>query len=159
MKYTLIENISVKPENINCNYFSPKEKLAENIDVLITSFKGIYPDGSLGKNHATYISKKVIAGLIEFDPEVIILDFRELTYKWGNSILSVFQEVKAFKDGENLPEEPAFPILVLVSEKSKNGMLSLLTPVTSNSIPDFIFEDINLAIEEAEKRGKYWLDN
>ncbi|MEO9572206.1 MAG: hypothetical protein ABJH82_00445 [Polaribacter sp.] len=159
MKYTLIQNISKTPENISCTYFSPKEKLLDNIDVLIASFKGIYPEGSLGKNHATYISKKVISGLIDFDPEVIILDFRELTYNWGNSILSVFQEIKAFKDGENLPEEPAFPILVLVSERSKNGIISLLTPATSNTIPNYIFEDINKVIKEAEKRGKYWLDN
>lgn len=159
MKYTLIENKSVNPGNISCNYFSPQEKLLDNIEVLIVSFKGTYPDGSLGRDYATFISKKVITGLIDFDPDCVILDFRELTYNWGNSILRVFQEIEALKDADKTPEEPAFPILVLVSEKSKNGIVSLLTPATSNTIPNFIFEDINLAIKEAEKRGKFWLDN
>ncbi|SDR67887.1 hypothetical protein SAMN05216503_0336 [Polaribacter sp. KT25b] len=159
MNYTLLENKEIKPDAINCKYFTIKEELIDKVDVLIVSFFGEYPDGSLGKKHGTYISKKAISGIIDFNPEAIILDFRELMYNWGNSILSVFQDIEQFKNAGNEENEPNFPILIVTSEKSKKGLLSLLTPATSNSVPDFIFEDINLAIKEAEKRGSYWLNN
>jgi hypothetical protein len=159
MNYTLLENKEIKPDAINCKYFTPKEELIDKIDVLIVSFFGEYPYGSLGKKHGTYISKKTISGIIDFNPEAIILDFRELTYNWGNSLLAVFQDIEQIKNAGNDEGEPNFPILIVTSNKSKKGVLSLLTPATSNSVPDFIFEDLNAAIKEAEKRGKYWLDN
>lgn len=159
MNYTLLEYTEVHPATIDCKYLMPKEALIDSISVLIVSFFGEYPDGSLGRDHATYISKKTISGIIDFNPEAIILDFRELTYNWGNSLISVFQDIALFKDGENTVDEPSFPIIIATSAKSKNGLLSLLTPSTSTENPDFIFEDINLAIKEAAKRGKFWLDN
>jgi hypothetical protein len=39
----------------------------------------------------------------------------------------------------------------LTSEKSKIGLVSLLNTFNDSSVPDFIFEDINQAIKEAEK--------
>ncbi len=157
--YQLKEIKKEQPSNIKCKYFSSKEKLKDNIDVLMVSFYGEYPDGSLGKKHATYISDKVFSGFINFDPEAIILDFRELKYSWGNSLLAVFQNIAQFKDAENEEGEPNFPVIILTSEKSKNGLLSLLTPATSNEIPDYFFEDEQKAIKSAEERGVYWLNN
>jgi hypothetical protein len=159
MKYTLLKQTETKPSSITCSYFMPKEELADKIDVLIISFFGEYPPGSLGKKQATYISKKTISGIIDFNPDAVILDFRELTYQWGNTMLNVFQDIALFKDGENTENDPSFPVLIATSIKSKNGLWSLLTPSTSNSVPDFIFEDIHLAITEAAKRGAYWLNN
>jgi hypothetical protein len=147
MKYTLLQNKETKPISIGCKYFTPKEELIDKIEVLIVSFFGEYPNGSQGKNHGT------------FNPDALILDFRELEYNWGNSLLAVFQDLEQLKNAGNTANEPNFPILILTSEKSKTGILSLLKPAESNSVPDFIFEDINLAIKEAAKRGKYWLDN
>jgi hypothetical protein len=157
--YQLSEIQKEKPTNIDCKYFSPKEKLKDNIDVLVVSFYGEYPNGSKGKKHATFISDKVISGLINFDPDAIILDFRELHYSWGNSLLGVFQNISQFKDAGNEEGEPEFPAIILTSEKSKNGLLSLLTPATSKEIPDFIFEDEKDALKSAEERGYYWLNN
>ncbi|WP_262503148.1 hypothetical protein [Polaribacter aquimarinus] len=41
----------------------------------------------------------------------------------------------------------------MVSEKSKNGITSLLTPTNAKGFPNWIFEDINKAIENAIQRG------
>jgi hypothetical protein len=154
--YELTEIKKEQPTNINCKYFTTKEKLEENIIVLVVSFYGEYPNGSQGKKHATYISDKVISGLINFDPEAIILDFRELDYSWGNSLLGAFQDIQQFKDAGNEEEDPEFPIIMLTS---KNGLLSLLTPATSNETPEYIFEDENEALKKAEESGRYWLNN
>ena len=148
MKYTLLEHKESNPNTIECKYFMPKEVLIDKIDVLVVSFFGIYPEGTLGRKHAMYISKKTISGIIEFNPEAIILDFRELTYNWGNSLLSVFQDIVLFKDGENTDDEPSFPIIIAASSKSSDGLVSLLTPSTSKESPDFIFKDINFVLDQ-----------
>lgn len=157
--YELTEIKKEQTTNISCKYFTPKEKLEENIIVLVVSFFGEYPNGSQGKKTGTYISDKVISGLINFDPEAIVLDFRELHYSWGNSILGAFQDIQQFKDAGNEEDEPEFPIIILTSEKSRNGLLSLLTPATSTETPDYIFEDKNEALKKAEESGRYWLNN
>ena len=49
--------------------------------------------------------------------------------------------------------------MVLVSEKSKNGIVSLLLCPDKTNLPDWISEDIDTAISIAAKKGKYWLDH
>ena len=159
MKYNLKEVQPKKPDNISCNYYLPNEELEDKIDVLIVSFYGDYPNGSEGNNYATFITRNVISGIIEFNPDAIILDFRELSYSWGNSILDVFEQISFLKDSENTKEDPNFPVSIVVSEKSKNGFLSLLIPNNSNELPSWIFENIDKAIQNAAIKGKYWLDN
>ena len=156
MKYTLLENTATKPATIDCKYFTPKEEL---IDVLIIAFFGKYPEGSLEHKHATYISKKVIAGVIDFNPDAVILDYRELEYSGGKAILDVFETISFLKDSENSKNDLSFPVMVLVSEKSKNGIVSLLLCPDKTNLPDWISEDIDTAISIAAKKGKYWLDH
>ena len=159
MKYNLKEVQPKEPENISCNFYIPNEELEDKIDVLIISFTGEYPKGSAGNNHATFITKNVICGIIEFNPDAIILDFRELAYTWGNSILDVFTQISFLKNSENTENDPSFPVSLIVSEKSKNGFLSLLTPTNSNELPNWMFENIDKAIKNAAEKGKFWLDN
>lgn len=157
MNYTIREKEFLSPDSISSKYFiADRDK--HKIDVLIVSFSGNYPNGSLGKNHAKFIATKTITGLINFDPDAVILDFRELEYNWGNNILDVFEHISFLKDSENSENEPNFPVLVLVSEKSKNGILSLLKLTDTKELPNWISEDLNFAIENAIKKGKYWLD-
>lgn len=157
MKYKKTEKQLITPENIRCT-FSVIERTKDAIAVLLISFSGNYPEGSLGNTHARYISRNVLAGIIEFDPDAILLDFSALTYSWGNAILRVFTEISLFKDGENTVDEPNFPVIVLVSEISKNGIISLLTPSTATTKPSFIFENLDAAIDAAFIKGAYWLN-
>lgn len=157
MNYLISKRNLKTPDSINCNYFIV-DKNENRIDVLIVSFSGNYPNGSLGKNHAKFITTNTITGLINFDPDAVILDFRELEYNWGNNILDVFECISFLKDSENSENEPNFPVLLLVSEKSKNGILSLLNLTDARELPNWISEDLNIVIENAIKKGKYWLD-
>ncbi|TMM29550.1 hypothetical protein FDT66_10550 [Polaribacter aestuariivivens] len=159
MDYKSTEKNLNRPNNISSKFFLSETKIPEEVDVLTVSFFGNYPQGSSGSDTAKYISKQIISGFINFDPDAIILDFRALTYNWGNSLLRIFQDISQFKDCGNTEEEPNFPVLILVSEKSKAGITSLLTPSNSEKPLEFIFEDENLALKEAFKKGKYWLDN
>ena len=155
--YELHEKKIQKPEGIECKYFMPESKSTDGTDVLILSVSGVYPDGSRGNEHAAYIAVMAIQGLQAFDPAAFILDLRDLEYRWGNSILGVFQEVSRHMDVDKEENEPSFHIFCCTSEKSTAGFLSLVTP-SNGTVPDWHFEDIDLAISKAANAGKQWLD-
>lgn len=145
-----------KPYGIECKYLKPDPKQTLNLDILVLSVDGKYPPGSAGSMYAKYISIMAINGLHTFDPDCIILDFRELDYVWGNSLLGVFQDISQFKDAEKEENEPYFPVLAVVSEKSR-AFLSLVTP-TGSKKPDWCFEGLDDSIVQGAKLAKEWLD-
>ena len=157
--HQLNEIVVKNPVDLSCSFFSKEQKENDKIDVLIVSFFGKCLEGSAGRNHGNFIARKTIEGLMVFDADVIVLDFREMNYTYGNSLLKVFQDISQFKDAGNNEDEPEFPIIVVTSSKSKSGVLSLLMPANSNEIPDWHFEDIDKAIDVATEKGEYWLNN
>lgn len=156
--HQLLEQNIKNPTDLNCKFFLKEKKGTDTTDVLVVSFLGNYADGSLGKEHGSFIARKTMEGMMAFDIDAIILDFREMYYNYGNTLLKVFQDISQFKDAGNDDDEPNFPVVVVTSEKCKNGILSLLTPANSDEIPDWHFSDINKAIDYATEKGKYWLD-
>ena len=159
MLYQFIEKIPSSPEDLTCKFHLKERSGEDKIDVLIVSFFGDYPKGSLGNEHGSFIARKAIEGLMSFSVEAIILDFSEMYYTYGNRLLKVFQDIYQYMDAGNDDDDPIFPILVVMSQKNRAGILSLLTPVGSESMPDFCFDDMGEAIVIATEKGAYWLDN
>ena len=144
------------PDGLTCK-FSMLDKQDDRPPILIVSFGGEYPDGSSGSAHGHYIATMSLQGLSAFDPWCIILDFREMTYHWGNTLLKVFQDISTFMNAENKPDEPAFPILAVTSERSRSGFLSLVTPAGSAE-PDWHFNKIHEAIKAGVVAANAWVD-
>ena len=159
MSYQLIEKTPSAPEGLSCKFYLKERSGDDKIDVLIVSFFGDYPKGSLGNEHGPFIARKAIEGLMSFSVEAIILDFREMHYSYGNTLLKVFQDIYQYMDAGNDKDDPIFPILVVMSDKNRGGILSLLTPVGSESTPGDCFYDMVKAIEIATEKGEFWLDN
>ncbi|QNM84788.1 hypothetical protein H9W90_11345 [Polaribacter pectinis] len=157
MHQLISQNIK-NPSDLSCKFFSKEKNTEDNTDVLIVSFSGEYPNGSSGKEHGEFIARKAIEGLMSFEAEAIVLDFRKMKYSYGNTLLKVFQDISQFKDAGNNIDEPEFPIIVVTSEKCVKGILTLLTPTNSEENPNWQFNDIHKAINFATKKGKYWLD-
>lgn len=157
--YQLIEQNLQLPSDLTCKFFIKEKIKPDTTDVLVVSFYGEYANGSDGKIHGRFIAQKTIEGLMTFDADAIVLDFREMTYNYGNTLLKVFEDISQFMDAGNEENEPSFPVLVICSEKSKNGVLSLLRLANSNEIPDWYFEDLEKALKSATEKGKFWLDN
>lgn len=76
MSYQLIEKTPSSPEGLSCRFYLKERNGADKIDVLVVSFFGDYPKGSLGNEHGAFIARKAIEGLMSFSVEAIILDFR-----------------------------------------------------------------------------------
>lgn len=156
-KFDVCERNISHPKNIAYKFFTPKKSQTNGIDVLIVSFYGIYPSGSLGAPYAKYISLMSLHGLQYFEPECIILDLRELDYKYGNSLMGVFQDISDFKDANKEENEPFFPVLVVTSDKCRDGFLSLVT-LNDETEPSFHFSDMSEAIDRGVVLGREWLE-
>lgn len=154
-RYTFIESQPPVPACISCRYFLVSPEQAKRRSILVAAFEGEYPDGSRGNAHGAYIATAALHGVCAFDADCLLLDFRGLTYRWGNTLLKVFQDVSQFKDGELEPGEPAFPIVAITSEKSRDALLSLVTPV-GRGAPEWHFQDIDAAIEYAQRKIEEW---
>lgn len=144
-----------KPEGIDASYAVLDQARSSEASVLVVSFRGEYPDGSRGHQHGAYIAYTVMCGLHAFSPDALVLDFRELNYRWGNSLLRVFQDVSQFQDADLPADGYGFPIVVVASAKS-SGLQSLLRGPASGE--QTLFDDIDDAIATAQTRGQHWLD-
>jgi hypothetical protein len=135
----------------------PPRHQTDNARVLIVAFKGEYPDGSLGNAHGHYIASETMHGIHAFDPHCLVLDLRLLAYRWGNTLLRVFQDISQFKDSGAAPGEPVFPVVVVTSMLCRNAFLSLMTP-SAAAPPAWHFDDMDEAIAYAVKASDEWLN-
>lgn len=156
-RYNLTEVAPPQPAGIACRYFLPSLDQTDRHRILVVSFTGEYPPGSLGNAHGAYIATCTLHGLHAFDAYAVILDFRELTYSWGNTLLQVFQDVGQFKDCGNDPGSPPFPVAVVTSEKCRDAFLTLVTP-SGRKTPKWHFEKLDLAISYSIQAAREWLD-
>ena len=156
-RFTLTEATPPVPKGLSCRFFLADWAQTDRMTVLVASFDGEYPDGSLGNGHGAYIATSALHGLKAFDADCVILDFRGMTYRWGNGLLQVFADIAQFRDSDGKPGEPAFPVLVVTSEKSQAAFLSLVTP-NGRAVPDWHFDDIDAAIAHGARKAREWLD-
>lgn len=153
--YSLIEARPPAPAGIGCQFFLVDQTQAGRRTVLVASFCGEYPDGSRGNMHGAYIATMALHGVHAFDADCLILDFRGLIYRWGNTLLKVFQDIAQFKDADAEPDEPPFPVVVVTSEKCRDAFLSLVTPM-GRPTPEWHFDDMDRAVDFGLKKVEEW---
>ena len=158
MEFKLCEYIPTTPPGILSRYLLVDELQSQGATILIVSYEGIYPDGSQGKAHVTYISASAVSGIYHFEADCVILDFRRLTYNWGNNMAQVFADISRIKNHGRDLGDPDFPIVVVTSEISRQGVLSLITP-SGESPPDWHCESIDAAIHYGIKQYRLWVDS
>lgn len=157
MNYTLEEINYTPPKKMSCRYLMPNQSETDNLHILILSVKGVYPEGSLGNPYGEYIAQQALCGLVMFDPECLILDFRDMEYTWGNTLALVYQNIDEMKNVEMEPDEPPFPVLTVISDKCKTAFLSLVTP-TGAELPEGIYSDLDEAVTQGIYLARDWLN-
>lgn len=153
--YSLIEVKPPAPAGIECQFFLVDQTQTGRRTILIASFSGEYPDGSRGNAHGAYLATMALYGIQAFDADCLIIDFRGLTYRWGNTLLKVFQDIAQFKDSGAEQNEPPFPVVIVTSDKCRDAILSLVTP-TGQPTPEWHFDDMDLAIDYSLKKVEEW---
>ena len=122
-------------------------------DVLVVSFSGVFGTGSAGNGDASYMQAMTLSALAGYSCEAIVVDLQQLDYRWGDALLSVFQDIYQFK---NDPGEPSFPAVVVTSESCRLALLSLCG--VSEVDAAWHFRDREQAIAAAHQKAKEWLD-
>jgi hypothetical protein len=155
-RYTLTEVVPEAPEGISSRYYLVDPLQTDRYKILVVAFAGEYPEGSRGNRHGWYVATSTLHGLHAFQANCIILDFTELSYRWGNTLLQVFQDISQLMDAGGEPENFPFPVMVVTSEKCRDAFLSLVTPIGKPE-PPWHFDDLNLAIEAGIRAANDWL--
>ncbi|SFP72490.1 hypothetical protein SAMN05216567_108160 [Variovorax sp. OK605] len=155
-RFTLTEVTPSVPEGLRCRFLLADRAQTQRMTVLVVAFEGDYPDGSLGNNHGAFIATRTLHGLHAFCADCVVLDFRAMTYRWGNTLLQVFQDVSQFMDSDGEPGAPPFPVLAVTSEKSRAAFLGLVTP-HGRPVPPWHFDDIDAAIACGSRKAEEWL--
>lgn len=152
-----IHPVNIEPPNgIECSYGLAGNPTPDDVpNILIVSFSGSYPDGSHGNAHGHFIASSTMFGIAHFEPWCVVIDFRDMEYRWGNTLLTVFQQIDQYMPSDD--DGPAFPVLVVTSAKSRDAFLTLVTPA-GGSAPDWHFDNINDALENAVIRANEWID-
>jgi hypothetical protein len=153
--FALTQHQTPQPSGLSCSYYLVDPLQVNHRTVLVVSYGGIYPDGSRGNAHGRFIAVSAVHGLHAFDADCVILDLRDLSYQWGNTLLQVFQDISQFKDCGGEPREPTFPVAVVTSEKCQVAFLSLVTP-TGKSAPAWHFDNFDEAIRYATAKIEEW---
>lgn len=95
----------LNPSHIKINH---KERQIEQYTWLHLYIEGTYNYGSLGNTDAEYMQDQIAIILESQKHKALLVDLRELEYKWGNAIGKIFKQVIAKK----------LPFAVLIGEKS-----------------------------------------
>lgn len=65
-----------------CTYFHASDR----VNILVVVFHGQYSRGSAGYEDSLLIEGVVKMGTSLFDPSGILLDFRDMSYEWGDDL-------------------------------------------------------------------------
>ena len=111
--------------------------------IAVVAVRGAFPDGSAGREHARYLKLACLEAMARMDALCLILDFREATYGWGDSLIDVFTTLDRHFYYEWHDIGMRMPIKLLASESS-SGLLSLVRP-------ECLFPTLEAAIDSCRR--------
>lgn len=140
------------PKGISARSYGVQgEMCSDTWAIAVISFHGAMPDGSAGKDHAEFVTLECVKVMTRLDAKCLIIDFRDVKYRWGNGILSAFQVLDRYFFYEWQDVDMRLPIKVLASDKSI-GLRSLLKEET-------FFETMEEAIQSCGEDMKRWAED
>lgn len=111
-------------------------------ELLIITFAGTYGVGSAGNGDALFMRAVIGLGLRAFRPAGVVLDLRELDYRWGDMMASVLND--AIIRGVT----PA----VVVSGGCRTAMTSLVTDELGEDPGTWLFGSLDDALRATMSR-------
>jgi hypothetical protein len=105
--------------------------------LLVLTAQGAAGNESVNQGTFTLLRSHIMAGLEEWEPAALLLDFRELNYSWGDQMHRVLETADRWHSfassmqpilkvfDEQAPQR--FPQAIVVSEKCRDGLESLVS--------------------------------
>ncbi|GIE78648.1 hypothetical protein Aph02nite_45980 [Actinoplanes philippinensis] len=110
-------------------------------DLLVVTFAGAYGVGSSGNGDALFMRAVIGLALRAFAPAGVVLDLRELDYRWGDMMASVLND--AIVGGV----APA----VVVSDACRKALTSLVTDELGEDPGDRLFDGLDDALHAVHR--------
>ncbi|MEQ9316001.1 MAG: hypothetical protein RLN72_09110 [Henriciella sp.] len=139
------------PKGIRVKFHRADKTVRNHHMIAVLSFHGAMPDGSLGKQHGRYIAAETAYWVTWLDALAMVLDFRDLDYKWGDSMLRVFQVMNQYLRESWSEMNRPVPIKLLSSDKSI-GLRSLIPN------EEIFFDTMDEALRACDRDLQDWLD-
>ena len=121
-------------------------------DLLVISYKS---QSDVNSRDLCFMDAMRLSASVVWRPAAIILDFRELFYKWGDTMEYLFQtpypstELQKIFEGDS---KTPFPIVAVISDKCRSGMTSLVRQEMASDPSTILFETIEEAVAAIEAR-------
>jgi hypothetical protein len=125
-------------------------------EVLVISSVGEYRSGSAGNPDASFMCGQILAGTYTWNSSGVVLDFRHLSYTWGDQMSLVLRAGrqasrlnldKVLERGGAIQFEEV-PIVVVVSASCFEGLASLLRDEMKEDPSDWLFHSLEDAVNE-----------
>lgn len=119
-----------------------------HLKAVVVAFKGEYGYGSKGNGDAYFMTAIIKAALAAWTPSALVIDLRKMSYEWGDLI------AMAFAAGEGQYIDASFPTAVIISERNREGLTSLIREEMFCEPSDWLFDTIEEAMGAVEKQRK-----
>jgi len=139
-----------QPRGISAKHYRLSSDIPNSGFIAVISFHGKVPDGSKGKRHAEFITLECLEWMRRLNAICLIIDFRDLNYQWGDSLVRVFDSLRKHYHYEWHDLDMNVPIKLLASQKSC-GLFSLINN------PSLFFETTDAAIESCQAHLERWM--
>jgi hypothetical protein len=140
------------PAKINDTILEYQSWINQEGNILLLEFSGIYPKGSEGNYHGSFMYATMQYYYAFYEPFAIVLDITNLKYTWGNTIL------KALSFFQYLGDDGADrQVLVVVSPQNRQAIESVLSFARAKN-QCLIFEDKVQALEKAQSDFEHFLE-
>jgi hypothetical protein len=111
-------------------------------DLLVVTFVGTYGMGSAGNGDAVFMRAVLALALRAFAPAGVVLDLRDLDYRWGDMMGAVLNDATI----RNVPPS------VVISDLCRKAMTSLVTTELGEDPADWLFGSPGDAIHAVDNR-------
>lgn len=119
-------------------------------EFLVVKYSGVYRPGSRGHTDATYIEATLEAARKAWDCQSLILDFTNLEYVCGDEMTGVFCI------GWTHAIQRHFPLAVIVGERCRDALASLLLDAYDGICGDDLAAAVELARRERARYEEAW---
>jgi len=93
----------------------------DQIEVMVVAFRGKYRSGSFGNGDGRLMAAITHAAIAGWLPSGLLIDLREVEYEFGNTLIDCIDAGRDQSCGWYVPTR------IIVADKSKRGVESLLT--------------------------------
>lgn len=111
-------------------------------DLLVITFTGTYGAGSAGNGDAVFMRAVIALARRAFTPAGVVLDLRELDYRWGDLMADVCNDAVVHR------VNPA----VVVSGSCRTAMTSLVSTELGEDPAGWLFDSLDAALRAVDTR-------